>query len=253
MPKEDDLQVWLQYAEELRMVGYAVFEHADVKETEKGAADPQVIAMAMLCRTLSHHKAIITLLKQESILEARILTRNCFENAFHMALLVDEGYEFVKEMRASDVASRKAIGQLVMKYKDTMAPEVFDKLRHDLREMNKRFANVKTLEPKGIAQRSVFAEAYLYYRHLSFDAHPSVTTLDQYIMRAGIDGGTERGIDVSPIPKPNAARDTLDLACHAVLAVVVGTNQLVGTGKVNPKLGEMTNRYSALAGITQGS
>src|ERR1700687_3638464 len=80
---------WAQFAEKLRQNGYALLQAANPKlvVTDKGAADPNVIGATLLCRSLTHLKAVPILLKESLIVEARTIVRNCFENAFWLAAI----------------------------------------------------------------------------------------------------------------------------------------------------------------------
>jgi hypothetical protein len=54
----------------------------ELRVTEHGMYDPNVLAYLLLCRTLSNFAGAILLTRQRMIVEARTLTRCCFENAF---------------------------------------------------------------------------------------------------------------------------------------------------------------------------
>ncbi len=49
-------EAWLQFADELLAVGFSILGEAQITETEKGAADPRVVAATLLIRTLSNFR-----------------------------------------------------------------------------------------------------------------------------------------------------------------------------------------------------
>jgi hypothetical protein len=62
---------WKQLAFEVSGIGARIYEQADLLETEKGAADPRVIALALLCRSLAHLRGVFELADKDLIVEAR--------------------------------------------------------------------------------------------------------------------------------------------------------------------------------------
>jgi hypothetical protein len=63
--------------------------------TQYRILDPNVLTFLLLCRTRSNFIAAILLIKQRMIVEARTLARCCFENAFLVAGLHEQGRAFV--------------------------------------------------------------------------------------------------------------------------------------------------------------
>ena len=72
--------IWFEFTDKLIQMAYAIFGEAEAPITEKGASDPKVVAMTLLARTLSHFKSVVALTREGMVVEARILTRCCFEN-----------------------------------------------------------------------------------------------------------------------------------------------------------------------------
>jgi hypothetical protein len=89
-----------------------VFETASIwNRAPVGAADPKIIAVLLLIRTLSNSGGTVILLRADRIVEARTIARCCFENLFHIAALREDGQQFVREMAEDHEASRKARGE----------------------------------------------------------------------------------------------------------------------------------------------
>jgi hypothetical protein len=82
---------WLPYAERCHQAGREVFENTNIRQTSMLSSDPRVIATLLLIRTLSNFKGVITLARFKMAVEARILTRCCFENLFTVVMLQKRG------------------------------------------------------------------------------------------------------------------------------------------------------------------
>jgi hypothetical protein len=89
-----------KFATKLERASERVFESASIwnKEPDAGAADPKIVAVLLLIRTLSNFRGTLILLRTDRIVEARTLTRCCFENLFTIAALREDGQRFVLEM-----------------------------------------------------------------------------------------------------------------------------------------------------------
>jgi hypothetical protein len=105
-----------KFATKLERASERVFEAASIwnTEPEAGAADPQIVAVLLLVRTLSNFRGALILLRADRIVEARTLTRCCFENLFTIAPLSEGGQSFVLEMGEDHKASRKARAEFLM-------------------------------------------------------------------------------------------------------------------------------------------
>jgi hypothetical protein len=96
-------------ATSIRIAGSA---HFDI---EPGwAQKPEVIALVILCRTISNFNAALTLLHSNIIMEARAITRGMFENQLWIAALREKGSVFVEAMKNDEAANRKAIGGMTV-------------------------------------------------------------------------------------------------------------------------------------------
>jgi hypothetical protein len=77
-----DIPAWTALAARLHKIGLDIFATANVSITDKGFADEKVLALALLARTLSHLKGTLLLLREKRIVEARTITRCCYENLY---------------------------------------------------------------------------------------------------------------------------------------------------------------------------
>lgn len=157
---------WFEFTDKLINAAYAIFGEAEVPITEKGAGDPKVLAKTLLARTLSHFKSVVALTREGMTVEARILTRCCFENLLWVASLQAKGYEFVRAMFRDEARSRKVRGEFILRQAYQLEDKVEQKLREQLRDINKRLPKQKSLSPKDVAEDSVLRHAYLILSYL---------------------------------------------------------------------------------------
>ena len=248
-----DENKWFEFADELYGVGVELFAHAQIDVTEKRFAEPKILGLGLLCRTLSNFKGAVAVAKCGLVVEARILTRACFENSFLVAGLAEKGDAFVKAMYADDVKGIRARGEFLL---DKVAsPEELThafagQLRDNLAAMKKNFPNARYLNPKEVAGQSVIEKSYLLYSLLSSDAaHPTITALKRHLVVAIEDGQQVYGLDVAPVLRANAIADTVNLACNAVIGVIVGANQMIQVEELAPQIAKIFHDYEALIGV----
>src|SRR5579871_2305474 len=72
---------WKAHCSDIVRCSDRIFQ-TEVKITDKGFADPQFLALALLARTISNLKGAVILLDALRIVEARTITRSCFENLY---------------------------------------------------------------------------------------------------------------------------------------------------------------------------
>ena len=94
---EDNLKSqWAELADTLSQAGLDILAGAPLTVTEKRFADPKVLAIMLMSRTLSNFKGVLALIENGLVVEARILVRCCFENAFWIAGLHGQGDDFIR-------------------------------------------------------------------------------------------------------------------------------------------------------------
>ena len=233
---------WTQLANDIGQTALDIMS-APLTLTEKRFRDPKPLAIMLMARSLSHLRGVFALIDGGLIVEARVLVRCCLENAFWVERLLAEGDKFVRKMAADEARSRKVRGELAMKRKGALTEEATDRLRTQLREINKLLPAPESLNPKSVALNGLLAEGYLLYSQLSADAaHPTMTSLNRHV-------GRENGeaiIDVEPAPTEQEIAMTLDWACNAMLGVCVGVNQILGDTTAGRGLRELGDRYLTL-------
>jgi hypothetical protein len=73
---------WTRLADNIGQIGYEILGRPPVTITPKGFADPKVLAVMLMSRTLSNFRGVFALIDRGLVVEARVLVRCCFENAF---------------------------------------------------------------------------------------------------------------------------------------------------------------------------
>ena len=102
--------------------------------------------------------------------------------------------------------------------------EIEQKLRQWLRE-NKGWNKAKSIDPKQVAKGTQASDAYVFYNLLSSDAHPTVHTLNRYVISK--DGKEITDIDLDPSPREDELVETVSLGCFGLIGVLVSGSQIL--------------------------
>ena len=86
----------------------------------------------------------------------------------------------------------------------------------------------------------------MFYQHLSWDAHPSIETLNRYYEPPDADGVP--GIDADPRVRDAEVVEMLNLMCLAVIGVFLGVAEILGQDTT--PIGEMGAEYQSLTKLT---
>ena len=234
---------WLDFAKRLHPVGVDIFGATPVKITEQGSADIRIIGLMLLARTLGNLNAAIALTEGGFIVEAKVIARCSFENSYWVGALVKEGDKFRTSMVQHEMKHKRMRAQTIFSTTaktDGLGDEIGSKLRHWMRD-HKGYEDSPTLDPKAVCDRAE-NESYMFYQHLSWDAHPSIETLNRYYEPPDAEGAP--GIDVSPVIRHAEIIEMLNLMCLAVVGVFLGVGELLGQDNV--PTGKMAAEYKTL-------
>ena len=206
--------------------------------TEHGILDPNALAYLLLCRTYANFVAAILLTQRRLVVEARTMARCCFEDAFLIAGLREQGRAFSDRMREDDEAGRK----LRLKFARE-SEAIFDSLEPEIQEaVDAALSGIERsafLTPKGAAKIGAFKELYLAYSQFSGDAaHPTLTALARYWRR---DENNAIEIIADPKAKQDELVQTLLFASMAVLGILGTIDEMFGhvsAGKVLQSISE---------------
>jgi hypothetical protein len=223
---------WLAFADRLIALAYALFGEAKIEITEKLFGEPRILSLALLCRTVGNFKGVIACARENLVVEARTLTRSCYENLYCMAALIEQGDDFVKAMHQDQMRNFRSQGEFLLEDIDSVNigdAEFVEQLRARVKEIKSRWPKASFLTPKQTVKNSVLKQSYLIYSKLSGDAaHPSILALKRHLVRFVENGEQVMGLDVSPPERGIELTETLDLACNAMIGACVATNQILG-------------------------
>jgi hypothetical protein len=243
---------WYAFADRLIALTYAIFGEAKMDITEKLFGEPKILSLALLCRTVGNFKGAMILAKQGLGVEARTLTRSCYENLFCLGGLIERGDDFVEAMHHSQIRSFRMQGEFLL---DDLNPadigdsDFVDQLRTRLDDMKSRWPKAKLLSPKQAAEESVLRKAYLIYSKLSVDAaHPSILALKRHLVRGEENGEQWMALDVNPLENGTEITETIDFACNAMIGACVAVNQILDGLSVNDEIRTAFIEYGRLSG-----
>lgn len=239
-----------EYAHKLLDTAIEVVGAAHVELTEQFARDPKVIALTMLCRTISNFRASMLLVGHASTLEARVIVRLMYESLLWLSALREGGRAFVEDMRNDEVFNRTALSQLTLRLTakhgaDVNQPDALV-LRSIIYDMEKKFPGKKKLHANAIAALGVTELAYIEYQRLSLDAvHCSLTALGRHISSERSENGIELAVGVVPRTPSTETLLTILHACFALTGVAVGTNEMLGFTTKSDELMARANEFEA--------
>jgi hypothetical protein len=224
----DILTRWRTLADDLGRAAYELVGTVKLPISEKGYSDEKVLALLLLARTISNLKGASILLDAKRIVEARTITRCCFENLFWVVSLRQEGEAFARRMLHDTLHHRRARGQFMFNNRLGMPQEVEERLRGWMKNTGKEFPNLQSLNPSDVAKAAGDSgKSYIFYAALSSDAaHPSVDALNRYIIPI-TDEDEIGGIDFDPPVTEEETVETLQLLCMAVLGVGIAVREIV--------------------------
>jgi hypothetical protein len=236
---------WKGLARRIVKAAQQIFDTADVQVTEKGARDPKFIAMALLARTIGNLEGALDMIEKGKVVEARTLTRCCWENLFWAAALTKKGDEFINKIVADDAFSREKRGKRLVNWsKSQETPRDFES---KLEEFLKDYAE-KNPERAGI-QHAAAADAgnvrggYIIYGELSTDAaHPSAVSLSRHVEWNEADNSFT--MRAEPAADDEEIEQTLEFGCSSMLGVVTAANQVLG---YPIKLNDLFAEFQALS------
>ena len=141
MTDVDKKETWFAYAQKLHDLGVMTAKRTDRERARRRR--PQVIALTLLCRTMSHVEGVVAMIDRGLIVEVRTLTRCCYESLIWIDGLAKESVEFVKKITDNDYAYKKLRGKVLLEWaaKQDTKPAFEEKLQACLEE-------IKTTQPK---------------------------------------------------------------------------------------------------------
>jgi hypothetical protein len=234
----------LQLCEQLGQTAFRIAGQAEVKITEHKLLEPKLLALAVLSRTLGNFKGAVSLVEQGLLVEARVLTRCCFENQLVVGGLYAKGVEFAQQIKADDVAGRKARHKFIADNEEILQ-RLSQETRDEMMKSHEWVAALKGsyLKFKEASAAGPFNEIYLAYSKYSSDAaHPTFTALMRHCT-------IEEGnliFDVVPPENEHELDETLHLACISLMAVMVVVEEICGQSEAGKRLPALNDSLLSL-------
>jgi hypothetical protein len=234
---------WFDLIYRVNCYGQTIMADAELKVTEKGAADPKLIALLLLVRTLSNYQAVVLLAERGMVVEARTLARSCYENVYCMAALQQDGEAFVKRMVDDDAVSRKKMANALLRRAGALEQAgagAAERLEGNVANIDARAPDAVRLVLEQAAEKAGVGDLYLFYRQLSWDsAHPTVQALSRYF------SGDRHQLWWGPETKGDEIADTLSITLAAVFGVfTIARDMLLGGSE--PDLETLWREYKEL-------
>jgi hypothetical protein len=243
---DDTKEKWLEYSERLGQVAIAILGEADKLTVGADVKDPKVLALALLCRTLLNFKGAALMVQSDMVVEARTLTRCCYENLLWIGELAAKKEGFVQEMARDEVSSQQSRGKMILTWGEMLeSPMHHESLKERPDFLKGMHPKAKPIKFGDLGKTNGIADSYMWFRHLSSDsAHPSMTSLARHLMREP-DGSIM--IAVVPDVVQKELNETLQFANQGLLGVCVATCEIVGVPKAHASLSPLFEEFITLA------
>jgi hypothetical protein len=175
---------WFVFAEDVNRTGQRILAEF---EPSGSVALHDVVAIALLMRTLSNFQGSILMAERGMAVEAGTLARCCFENAVFVGTLRNEGEKFLAEIQVMDRYSVRTMARWLVQVPDRLqyTPQgAKRRLEGLINEIKQQIPGFDRAEFKALAARAGLDDAYMHYAVLSRNAaHPSAQSLDRYFIR----------------------------------------------------------------------
>jgi hypothetical protein len=170
---------WFDYCRRLHTAGTRIIEESDRMTIGSRTNDPKVLALQILCRTLSNFNAAVLLIETNFIVEARTLTRSCFENFLWLAELADRGAEFVEEMVRDETASQQGRGKIALSWSERLeqGTSYEEGLRKRLDHLATKYPKAKAIRFSELGKGKKVDDSYMWFKELRLDLYPYLSRL----------------------------------------------------------------------------
>jgi hypothetical protein len=238
----------INHAQKMLDAAIEVVGAAQVKLDQSWARNPKVIALAILCRSITNFRASLILVQQQQVLEARALVRLMYENLLWLAALRERGAAFVQAMIDDEAFNRKALAKRTLKLTAKQGADLSQpgasKLKSIIEDLEQKFPKTKKLETGKTAEQGSVEITYVQCGRFSFDAvHCSVTALARHISAERIDGTLELIVNVAPPAPPFEVLSTVLRACRALMGAAVAANELMGFTAATATLAALMSEF----------
>jgi Family of unknown function (DUF5677) len=229
--------LWLAYLGRIIACAKGIAETMRIKGDD--AMLPKLLAAYLLARSISTARAIERLIGLGHAVEARMLTRSVFENAFYLSRLAqDDGSDFARQMQDDDDYYRGRLGKTIL---TAVGGEVGPRVEEVVRELLNKNPNARALKLPEVISGGEIEAAYALHKQLSFDTvHPSITALERH------KGTGPGGLSLKPQIKDGEA-NTASLASKALLYACLSANTALGGTTWDDRLVTLIKEHNDLA------
>ena len=182
---------------------------------------------------------------EKRLVEARVLARCILENQFWLVGFVNEPDKFRKALIDDDLNRRGSKGRTLFETGE-MSDHIEKNLRQWMRN-NKAWKTSKSVTPKQVARDAQIGDSYVFYDLLSSDSHPTVSTLNRYVVSTN--AGEITGIDLDPEPTGEELAETTGLGCFGLVNFLVGSCTILKSGAA-ATVDELAREYLRLMAAT---
>jgi hypothetical protein len=241
----------IEYSERLMGVAIDVVGASKVEIINERARDPKIVALTLLCRSISNFRAAMLLAQQGHVMEARALGRGLLENLLWVEALRERGTEFVQDMLSDEAFNRKSLGEATLRISKKHGADVTSSasltLRNLIKDSAKAFPTAKKINASKTAAESVVELNYVDYARLSLDGvHCSITALGRHLSSERVaENRTELVVSVEARTSDAETLNLMMLACRALIGVAVGTKEMLGGASVSGQLGDLITEWEA--------
>lgn len=250
MTKEGTVAAWLALGQKLIGICNAVAQEANI--LKDGQVEyVKLIAMALMCRTMNNFRAVGILVENRCIVEARTITRCCYENLFFIGGIQAHGQQFITMMDDDHKVQKLRLGKEILERSkqrgDTL--EFGGSLEEFVEELKKEALGKKALVHRDLAVASDLVDSYTVYRQLSADAaHPSATAISRHVATRETEAVESYDVHAKPmLTGEDEVWETVEMACFALMAVSVGTNTILGNTQAGKMLVALEAEFRELS------
>ncbi len=205
--------------------------------------DLEVLAMFSALRSLSNFQSVFINLERGMIVEARILIRCLFENAFCVGALAESPEKFIPLLHKDNVAAKRGQAKALKQGNYSLDQDVAAAMDEILAGDKGRHLNWQE-----VAEMSSLGHQYLFYKHLSDDAmHYSASSLKRYIV-SNKETNSWSGYKFGPGKKAEVALSA-NLAASAALVILIGFLQATKDSSRDKEANELLDRFGSLSSL----
>ncbi|WP_409312736.1 DUF5677 domain-containing protein, partial [Pseudomonas putida] len=205
--------------------------------------DLEVLAMFSALRSLSNFQSVFIHLERGMIVEARILIRCLFENAFCMGALAENPDKFIPLLYKDNVAAKRGQAKALRQGNHSLDQDIATAVDEILAGEKGRHLNWQE-----VAEMSSLGHQYLFYKHLSDDAmHYSASSLKRYII-SNKETNSWSGYKFGPGKKAEVAL-AANLSASAALGILIGFLQATKDSSHDKEANELLDRFGSLSSL----